>query len=172
MSNKLFTCLKWLGIYIFLLSSIKEWFRISYKEDSQGGYPFDEIPAAKFSRSSLFPCKFVIQAFAGGLSLEIVTSRFSDSFQYSGRFQQGCLLSVRFWVFYWFPIPSVSSQTFGNRSRCSNHNWYYRYPHVQVCFFFQFSSKVYVFVYLFTSIYFSLWLTRTAKSTGLQGFFV
>ena len=82
-------------------------------------------------------CEFFTPALADGLSLESkwqqVSSGLPDTSQYYGRFQQCC--SQDRLDSSWFPILP-----FEDFSRCTNYNWYHRYPYVPQLF--QFSGKV------------------------------
>ena len=77
----------------------------------------------------IIPREFFAPALADGLSLDSERQQVSyglqDSSQYSGRFRNCCCLNGldSFPDFLLFQFPF---ETFGNRSKCANNNWYHR----------------------------------------------
>ena len=81
------------------------------------------------------------------------------------------LWSVWFQLHIRSPIYPVSfSKPFGDHSKSFNSSWYYHHFHVPQLF--QFSSKIYIFVYLFLFLSFdSVGSAETAKSTWCRVIF-
>ena len=79
------------------------------------------------------------------------------------------LNNVVVWMVSTRPPTSKSSSPFSYCTKSTNYNWYN--CHLHVPYFFQFPSKVEVFILLFTFFQFILWSAGTAKSTILQVLF-
>ena len=87
-----------------------------------------------------------------------------------------------FWVFYPILIRLngldsssdlnfflSSFKSFGDRSKCTNSNWYHCQPHVSQIFFFFSSQTISKYLSILRlSISFDLWSTETLKSTWWQ----
>ena len=109
---------------------------------------------------------------AGGLSLESAWQQISpclqDSSHYSSRSQKyNSLDSLDSSTHFQFLQPLL--RPFGDWSERTNYNWYYLDLHVPE--FFQLSSKVQVFTYLFALFYFHFVngkIHKTATSTRRQ----
>ena len=93
--------------------------------------------------------EFFTPALADGFSLEFewqqVSSSLQDSSQYPSRSQQCCSLDALHSSSYFQVLKSLY-ESFDDCTKSTNYNWYKRHFHVPQ--FFQFSSKVQVFIFL------------------------
>ena len=69
------------------------------------------------------------------------------------------------WMVSIRPLISNSFyQSFRNRSKCANYNWYHRHPHVPQLFFSSLTRSKYLFLFFFSlSLIFTLRSTETTK---------
>ena len=89
-----------------------------------------------------------------------VSSSLQDSSQYSDQSQQCSSLDGLHSSFYFQVLQSLY-QSFGDCTKCTNHNWYNHQFHVSQ--FFQFPSKVQVFIFLFFFFQFYSVVSRDSK---------
>ena len=101
-------------------------------------------------------------------SLRDSMSHLQDSSQYHGWSQQCCSLDGHHSSSYFHALQSLF-QSFGDHAVCANYNWYHFHFHVPV-FFSSLARSRYLSLFSL-SFSFTLWSTRTTKSTTWQVFF-